>query len=441
MKSKKTKMLSVVLAVLLSCIGIPFTAFANSDMNESTSEELIQEISCAENGDIIYIYGTVVIDKVITVNKDITLTGKNNARLIRAKGYQDKMVDIKANVSMNDLSISGENEIVDACAVCVSEGAIFNMNSGSICYNKTYFSGAGIYNKGTVNIYDGIICNNTARLDGAGVYNRGTLNMFGGEIDFNKAGSTGGGVYNNKLFNLSGGKIYNNTASQQGGGAINTRETGYSATQPQINISGGEVSSNTSEAYGGGICSTCGKIEISGGKIHKNTALYGGNLIMNTTFNISGGEITENEAVVGGGLYCMVVDCTMDGGIISNNKALCGGGVSNINSYFTMTGGEISFNESTNAKQPIGMGGGMFNYSSILEMQGGKIVNNTADLFAGGVYNDAKSKCIKSDNATIEGNSPADIYDAPPFDGGDFEVNSMISQIKGLNGNIELPIA
>ncbi len=441
MKLKKTKMLSVVLALLLSCIGIPFTAFANSDMNESTSEDLIQEISYAKDGDTIYIDGTVVIDKVITVDKDITLAGKNNARLIRAKGYQDKMVNIKANVSMNDLSISGENEIVDACAICVSEGAVFNMNSGSICYNKTYFSGAGIYNKGTVNIYGGIICNNTARLDGAGVYNRGTLNMFGGEIDFNKAGNSGGGVYTNKLFNLSGGKIYNNTASQLGGGVINTRETGYSSTQPQINISGGEISCNTAETYGGGICSTCGKIEISEGKIYKNIALYGGNLIMNTTLNISGGEITSNEAALGGGLCCMVVDCTMDGGIISNNKAMYGAGISNTNSYFTMTGGEISFNESTNAKQPIGMGGGMFNSSSILEMQGGKIVNNTADLFAGGVYNDAKSKCIKSGNAAIEGNSPADIYDVPPFDGSDFEVNNMISQIKSLSENIELPIA
>ena len=428
MKSKKTKMLSVVLAVLLSCVGIPFTAFASSDMNESTSEDLIQEINCAENGDTIYIDGTVVVNKIITVDKDVTLTGKDNAKVIRAKGYKGKMIDIKANVSMNDLSISGENEDADASAVCVSEGAVFNMNSGSICYNKTYFSGAGIYNKGTVNIYDGIISNNTAHLDGAGVYNRGTLNMFGGEIDFNKSGDSGGGIYTSKLFNMSGGRIYNNTALQEGGGVINTREEGYNITQPQINISGGEISYNTSELEGGGICSICGKIEISGGKINNNVAYYGGNFVFRSVLHISGGEITDNEAELGGGLYFFRVDCTMNGGIISNNKATqSGAGICSYGSYFTMTDGEISSNIASDKEKFSSMGGGMFNSSSILEMQGGKIVNNTADLFAGGVYNDAKSKCIKSDNATIEGNSPADIYDEPSFDVGDLETNNMIS--------------
>ena len=441
MKSKKTKMLSVVLAVLLSCVGIPFTAFASSDMNESTSEDLIQEINCAENGDTIYIDGTVVVDKVITVDKDITLEGKNNARLIRAKGYQDWMIDIRANVSMNDLSISGENELADAGAVCVYEYAVFNMNSGSICYNKTYFSGAGIYNKGTVNIYDGIISNNTARVDGAGVYNRGTLNMFGGEIDFNKSENSGGGIYTSKLFNMSGGRIYNNTASQSGGGVINTQETDYNITQPQINISGGEISCNTSEVEGGGICSLYGKIEISGGKINKNLACYGGSYISNSTLLISGGEITDNKAQLGGGLYCFYAECTMDGGIISNNRVpKCGAGVYNYHSYFTITDGEISSNIAFHKRRLNGVGGGMVNESSTLEMQGGKIVNNTADLFAGGVYNDYRSKCIKFSNAAIEENSPADIYDEPPFDESNFGVNNMISQVKGVDVSTDLYI-
>lgn len=442
MELRKTKVFSMALAILLTFTGIPFTVFANSDTcveGKNTSEDLIQAISCSNDGDKVYINGTVVIDKVATVDKNIALLGKNNAKLVRAEGYQDKMIDIKANVSIDDISISGENKLSDACAVCISEGAVFNMNSGSICFNKTYFSGAGVYNKGTLNIYGGIICNNTARLDGAGVYNRGTLNMFGGEIDFNKAGNSGGGIYTNKLFNMSGGKIYNNAASQMGGGVVNIQDV-YGGI-PKVNISNGEISCNTSETYGGGLCSKNGNIKISGGKIHKNTAGYGGNLIMNGTVHISGGEITDNEAMVGGGLFCMVVDCTMDGGIISNNKALYGGGVSNTNSYFTMTGGEISFNKSTNATQHIGMGGGIFNSSSIFEMQGGRIVNNTADILAGGVYNDSKSKYIISDNAVIEKNLPADIYNAPLPENDISKVNNMVFQVKNLNELIKLSIA
>ena len=131
---------------------------------------------------------------------------------------------------------------------------------------------------------------------------------------------------------------------------------------------------------GGGVFATHGNVNVEGGTITGNTAVYGGGIcgVYDSKITMSSGQISGNSAIEGenglvhadgtgtGGGVCVWRGATMDfsGGTISGNKAFNrGGGVSvggaqtfayDNQSILTMTGGTISDNEAGSA------GGGIF---------------------------------------------------------------------------------
>lgn len=165
----------------------------------------------------------------------------------------------------------------------------------------------------------------------------------------------GGGIsVINGTLTVSSGKLSGNKAAS--GGAI-------SSANSTLTISGGVISNNVVGFHGGGIYVARGRVDILGGLITYNQAMYGGGLALggsDTTekavVNISGGEITYNKASSGGGgisFNQVGIDNELNitGGLISYNYSgvSCGGirvyAEANASHKVTITGGEISFNE------------------------------------------------------------------------------------------------
>lgn len=120
------------------------------------------------------------------------------------------------------------------------------------------------------------------------------------------------------------------------------------------------------------------------GEIGKNTAVYGGGVFNDGTFNMYSGTIADNIANHGGGVYNLGV-FNMYGGIICQNNAKdngdlggSGGGVFN-DGTFNMYGGKIVGNS---AEQ---QGGGLLSGGALFNMCGGEISGNNAGI-GGGIY-------------------------------------------------------
>lgn len=141
---------------------------------------------------------------------------------------------------------------------------------------------------------------------------------------------------------------------------------------------------------GGGVFASHGNVNVEGGTITGNTAVYGGGIcgVYDAKVTMSSGEILGNSAIKGsnslvgssgtgtGGGVCVWRGATMDfsGGTISGNKAFNrGGGISvgggntfpyDNQSMLTMTDGTISNNEAGSA------GGGIFVQSGVAPDKG-----------------------------------------------------------------------
>ena len=137
----------------------------------------------------------------------------------------------------------------------------------------------------------------------------------------------------------------------------------------------------------------------------KSTGTYyvsGGAVYSNGTVNMTGGEISENEALYGAGieLWGEKASMTLDGGCIKDNSTKdvsgtsgAGAGIAVMNgATLTMNNGTISKNISKNSR---GIGGGIlvgntiFNDSIIgssFKMNGGTISENDSMLGGGGIY-------------------------------------------------------
>ena len=131
--------------------------------------------------------------------------------------------------------------------------------------------------------------------------------------------------------------------------------------------SAGKVT-HASGVAGCGVRVESGTFNMYGGAITKNTADYGGGVLVKTgtTFNMYGGSITNNTATSSGGVF-----------------------VSGTNSKFTMNGGTIAANQANSYATGEGNGGGVGVYNGgTFEMNGKatSVSNNTATGNGGGVY-------------------------------------------------------
>ena len=227
--------------------------------------------------------------------------------------------------------------------VLVNSTGVFNLYGGEISGNYSSnkeATWAVAYNGGAVNVnggkfymYGGVIKNNTAGTskslsNGGAVYigAGGKFTMTGGEISGNTATRNGGGVaVYNGAFTMSGdAKISNNIAKQDYnavehlGGGVYVGASGKFTMSGDTVISGNLAHSGyaDSNAQGGGVyVSEGGTFTMNdNASIKSNTmkeqytntakSVRGGGVFVGGTLNLGGGSIEDNTAVYeGGGLY------------------------------------------------------------------------------------------------------------------------------------------
>ena len=175
--------------------------------------------------------------------------------------------------------------------------------------------------------------------------------------------------------------------------------------------SAGKVT-HASGVAGCGVRVESGTFNMYGGAITKNTADYGGGVLVKTgtTFNMYGGSITNNTATSSGGVF-----------------------VSGTNSKFTMNGGTIAANQANSYATGEGNGGGVGVYNGgTFEMNGKatSVSNNTATGNGGGVYVRNGGSFTMNDTSSVTGNA-ASGDEADQGNGGGVFVNSGTFEMNG----------
>ena len=227
--------------------------------------------------------------------------------------------------------------------VLVNSTGVFNLYGGEISGNYSsnkeatwavaYNGGAVNVNGGKFNMSGGVIKNNTAGTskalsNGGAVYvgSNGTFKMSGGEITGNTATRNGGGVaVYNGTFTMSGDAMISNNIAKQTYNAVEHLGGGvYVGASGKFTMSGDTVISGNlthsgyadSNAQGGGVYVASGgtftmndNASIKSNTMkeqYTNTAksVRGGGVFVGGTLNLGGGSIEDNTAVYeGGGIY------------------------------------------------------------------------------------------------------------------------------------------
>ena len=342
--------------------------------------------------------------------------------------------------------------------------------SGGIISENTATGGAGVW-ADYVTISGGTISQNHAdgnNQSGGGVFVNHIFKLSGtGTITENSA-YTGGGIcigsQKDSTFEITGGTISRNkaTGSTGGGGIYSAKVT--SNDDVTSCMTGGTITENVAETGSGGGLYLRGKFELKGGTISKNSAplLAGGgvNVHSDAKMVFTDGVISDNEANEAAGIRVAgtltmnggtvekncakpIYDVTtqkgkennngggvsvgagaafiMNGGLISKNTAKYGAGISAWKAEkFEIHGGEISENSTENMtysngnseKTVNGTYGAGINLGgkTTLLITGGKIINNTANLYGGGINVPVTEKLQISGTPIITENMPDNVY-------------------------------
>jgi hypothetical protein len=202
---------------------------------------------------------------------------------------------------------------------------------------------------------------------GAGVYNLGTLTINSSTIENNSsvaqsdAGGLGGGICNYGVVTLNNSTVTQNSASQ-GAGVYTANTYGYGGV---VTSNSSTFSSNNASQAGGGITNSGATLTLTKSTVSQNTAGSGGGGGIDNQ-SVSGGTASldiENSTIsgnstpgVGGGLLDTSLSIpTVNNSTFNGNKAASGGGIYEAGEYLEMTYSTIANNAAQN-----GAGGGVY---------------------------------------------------------------------------------
>ncbi len=378
-----------------------------------------------------------------------------------------------ASLTLNNITLDGNNNSVSITAVEVEDFATLTMNDGSVIKNNQniQLGGGGVYVNGATFTMNGGIIHANAGSSGGGVYvGGGTFTMNGGYISDNSQGVfvsdsdftlNGGSITGNEgrgilvydgNVRISGGTISNNNGGNGGGVYFSSSNEAKS-----FEMSGGVIRDNTASdfyntAKGGGVYIKEGTFIMSGtATIAKNKSSFGGGVYLeNGTFLVESGKIDSNTVSVnGGGVYINGGAFTMKTGSINNNSISAtyeaeGGGVYINNGVFIMEDGSID-NNTVSANIINANGGGVYLNNGEFTMKNGSITGNSASSPSGDSVNASKGGGLYINNATfnMQGGilsdnkvfSPTDSYSMYGYSGGGVYVHyeSSISSYGTIN--------
>lgn len=307
--------------------------------------------------------GTVYLTLAgVTIDKNTNLSNVTFKRV--SDNYRTMFtVDQGATLTLENVTLDGENKSgMEHCVEVKNRSRLVINGTTKICNSKT--TALSVQNA-SVEMNGGEICNNEGTSAGA--------------VVLSSMGGTSG-------FIMNGGKIWGNSSTANQAGAI------YVSDGCTFNLKKGEIYQNRTNGHGGAFAIR-GKVDMTGGSVHHNTATSGGGILLNDAgiLNITGGEIASNSSQWGGGINANghpTVTLSGTGAVKDNTSTANAAGIflegdDGQGTTFTMTGGSITGNKAG------GNGGGIMGYSYTqtvtINISGGTISGNTADVNGNGI--------------------------------------------------------
>lgn len=218
--------------------------------------------------------GTVYLTLAgVTIDKNTNLSNVTFKRV--SDNYRTMFtVDQGATLTLENVTLDGENKSgTEHCVEVKNRSRLVINGTTKICNSKT--TALSVQNA-SVEMNGGEICNNEGTSAGA--------------VVLSSMGGTSG-------FIMNGGKIYGNSSTADQAGAILV-DDGCT-----FNLKKGEIYQNRTNGHGGAFAIR-GKVDMTGGSVHHNTATSGGGMLLNDAgiLNITGGEIASNSSQWGGGI-------------------------------------------------------------------------------------------------------------------------------------------
>ena len=308
--------------------------------------------------------GTVYLTLAgVTIDKNTNLSNVTFKRVSDNYRTMFFTVDQGATLTLENVTLDGENKSgTEHCVEVKNRSRLVINGTTKICNSKT--TALSVQNA-SVEMNGGEICNNEGTSAGA--------------VVLSSMGGTSG-------FIMNGGKIWGNSSTADQAGAILV-DDGCT-----FNLKKGEIYQNRTNGHGGAFAIR-GKVDMTGGSVHHNTATSGGGMLLNDAgiLNITGGEIASNSSQWGGGINANghpTVTLSGTGAVKDNTSTANAAGIflegdDGQGTTFTMTGGSITGNKAG------GNGGGIMGYSYTqtvtINISGGTITGNTADLAGNGI--------------------------------------------------------
>lgn len=307
--------------------------------------------------------GTVYLTLAgVTIDKNTNLSNVTFKRV--SDNYRTMFtVDQGATLTLENVTLDGENKSgTEHCVEVKNRSRLVINGTTKICNSKT--TALSVQNA-SVEMNGGEICNNEGTSAGA--------------VVLSSMGGTSG-------FIMNSGKIWGNSSTANQAGAI------YVSDGCTFNLKKGEIYQNRTNGHGGAFAIR-GKVDMTGGSVHHNTATSGGGMLLNDAgiLNITGGEIASNSSQWGGGINANghpTVTLSGTGAVKDNTSTANAAGIflegdDGQGTTFTMTGGSITGNKAG------GNGGGIMGYSYTqtvtINISGGTISGNTADVNGNGI--------------------------------------------------------
>lgn len=307
--------------------------------------------------------GTVYLTLAgVTIDKNTNLSNVTFKRV--SDNYRTMFtVDQGATLTLENVTLDGENKSgTEHCVEVKNRSRLVINGTTKICNSKT--TALSVQNA-SVEMNGGEICNNEGTSAGA--------------VVLSSMGGTSG-------FIMNGGKIWGNSSTANQAGAI------YVSDGCTFNLKKGEIYQNRTNGHGGAFAIR-GRVDMTGGSVHHNTATSGGGMLLNDAgiLNITGGEIASNSSQWGGGINANghpTVTLSGTGAVKDNTSTANAAGIflegdDGQGTTFTMTGGSITGNKAG------GNGGGIMGYSYTqtvtINISGGTISGNTADVNGNGI--------------------------------------------------------
>ncbi|MGX2946403.1 MBG domain-containing protein [Enterococcus alishanensis] len=199
----------------------------------------------------------IILGAALTLTNTIDILGSDRHILLKPESGNTRItrgsnavfrVNNSASLTLEDVTIDGEDRVSDGSLIYVDSNGTLNLNSGSEVMrgNSGTEFGGGIYaTNSTVNINGGTISDNRSESNGGGgiLGFSSTINVNSGSIRNNSSNQHGGGIYADKsTINLNGGQIVDNkvTDSSYNGNNIYLRGSDPS-NQATLNTTNGVI--------------------------------------------------------------------------------------------------------------------------------------------------------------------------------------------------------